>query len=486
VDELAAAELGDGALKVLGLDMRTRKALRKLLLRFGSGGWLAPGVAHPRGAGTLAAAVECGVARVEANKLDAPGVLAKFARRAAAAPLLVSGVGLAWPARAHWRRDELLARYGGARLRVGAPSDTSLFGATSRAGYADRTMTLREYVEGFAGRAAPRAESLFAFDRDEVLPNEPAMRADFEAPVFVEALIGSQGAPMGSKEWNMLSLGDAGEGIPLHDHGASWLATVYGYKDWWLYEPGSLDPADRLAADPFAPVASWAALAQVRERRLLGPDVRPASAFGSWISTGMHGPMIVHRSDLTPFSLAQRRPGLRCVTGPGDMLFVPAGWAHATLNLSPVIGVGGQITWDFGSRMRISQDALQKQDGDYFAHKAIGLSMRKWVLDRGGETELARALTHLGRAVELLPRDLFARKSLVEVLLHAGRLPEARAALAELVALADALRGEAADGSIARLYVELAELYSSTPLADQARFRRGRQGHFQIFARQPL
>ena len=46
---------------------------------------------------------------------------------------------------------------------------------------------------------------------------------------------------------------------------------------------------------------------------------------------------------------------LHCVQRAGEAMWLPAGWAHATRNLAPSIGVGGQAIWSAEAR-RASTD----------------------------------------------------------------------------------------------------------------------------------
>ena len=302
LDSLERAGDG-GALKALGLSMRSRKALQKALNRVAMGGWAAAGTAGLRAAGTGQAA-ECAVQQVDGSKMNRHTAM-KYKRLGR--PLVVRGVGFEWPARDKWRRQQFVEAYGGARVRVAPAADLSLFGATSRTGYADRSMTIRDYVGGF-GSGGPRNESLFVFDRDKILKENPALMADFETPDFVSTLMHGE-LTGGTDDWNMISLGPAGEGVPFHNHGDSWLTTVYGRKRWFLYAPGTFDPADRAATSPFEPVLKWS------QSVYAGLAVAP----------------------------------IECVTGPGDLMFLPEGWIHSTLNLEPTIGVGGQKGWGFQS-----------------------------------------------------------------------------------------------------------------------------------------
>ena len=56
--------------------------------------------------------------------------------------------------------------------------------------------------------------------------------------------------------WSVLSLGGAGSGLPLHEHGATWLALARGRKRWAAFPPGTTPPLS-----PCAPLSPFRFLA---------------------------------------------------------------------------------------------------------------------------------------------------------------------------------------------------------------------------------
>ena len=100
-----------------------------------------------------------------------------------------------------------------------------------------------------------------------------------------------------------LALGGAGAGNPsgvLGDH--SFDVLVHGRREWAVVPPATAE----FTKQPFGP---W-----VDGRRSAGREVR------------------------------------RCVQEPGDVIFVPAGWGSANLNLAESVGYGFDFEWRWGAR----------------------------------------------------------------------------------------------------------------------------------------
>jgi len=99
-------------------------------------------------------------------------------------------------------------------------------------------------------------------------------------------------------------LGESGSGVPFHVHGDGWSECLHGSKRWFLYESG-VEPV----FDAEMATAEWA--------EQVYPTLRP-------------------REDLAgnppSDSLAEVRP-LECTIVPGEALYFPPNWYHATLNV---------------------------------------------------------------------------------------------------------------------------------------------------------
>ena len=99
-----------------------------------------------------------------------------------------------------------------------------------------------------------------------------------------------------------------------------------GFCHWWLqYDAGSFDALDRLNTSPIVSVAHWYSIA---------------------------------------FPAFKSKP-LECVQHGGDVIFIPAGWIHSTLNIGETIGVGGQIEWTPQARDQYGRLALKRNPDDF-------------------------------------------------------------------------------------------------------------------------
>ena len=102
----------------------------------------------------------------------------------------------------------------------------------------------------------------------------------------------------------VLSTGPGGNGVAFHKHGTAWLALQEGRKRWWLYPPCG-PPSEAYDAVALCPAAK---LAEVVSK--LPPEQRP----------------------------------LEIVQEPGDCVFVPALWWHATYDEEATLGIGSQFS----------------------------------------------------------------------------------------------------------------------------------------------
>ena len=102
----------------------------------------------------------------------------------------------------------------------------------------------------------------------------------------------------------VLSTGPGGNGVAFHKHGTAWLALQQGQKRWWLYPPRG------------PPTTAYDAVALCPAAEL--PEVVSQLPFED-----------------RPIEIIQR---------PGDVVFVPALWWHATFDDEATLGVGSQFS----------------------------------------------------------------------------------------------------------------------------------------------
>lgn len=236
-------------------------------------------------------------------------------------PVLFSGQLTAGePIWANWRRKDLVARYGDLELRSGEvlhhPRDQ--FGIDPRERSRAGLTTLRAWVEAYAsggiGSACDAgsdqgtcsisggggAEAWMALN-DEASSSLPAganLREDLHKPKVLQMCESNDGR----EEELKFSIGVAGSGAPIHAHNASWNVLLFGRKRWYFVPP-SINASEPGVLTKNLP-------------GLLG-SVQPTA---QWVAE--HAPSL--RSKGLLFEVTQF---------PGEVVFVPHDWHHATLNL---------------------------------------------------------------------------------------------------------------------------------------------------------
>lgn len=101
-----------------------------------------------------------------------------------------------------------------------------------------------------------------------------------------------------------LSFGDAGSGTPMHSHSAAYNYLLFGKKHWYLTPPPNVKRREGAGVQH---VQAW----------LQDPD-----AYAAYKTENV----------LT-----------ECIQRPGELLFIPAGWGHATLNKKPTLAVANEF-----------------------------------------------------------------------------------------------------------------------------------------------
>ena len=104
-------------------------------------------------------------------------------------------------------------------------------------------------------------------------------------------------------------------GLPFHHHGETWLGLVHGMKRWFLYPPGASAPQSiERTHNPLITVLDWFYTVYPKMGHLDPPPIN---------------------GDI-PVAQGRGHEGYRpleCVQMPGDIMYVPSGWSHQTLNI---------------------------------------------------------------------------------------------------------------------------------------------------------
>ncbi|HRI63645.1 MAG TPA: hypothetical protein PK156_05390 [Polyangium sp.] len=160
--------------------------------------------------------------------------------------------------------------------------------------------TYAQFFQG-TGQEKPLAESTYTFTRRTYDPNERAFIEDFDFPnpYFIEADI----------ERHIVYAGPAKAGALPHAHGDALNFLVSGTKRWILFDASPDAPGQPLADhywQTYGEGATWETWYAAEYEKL-----RAAK-------------------DVTLFEFEQHA---------GDLVYVPAKFAHTVVNLSPVLGI---------------------------------------------------------------------------------------------------------------------------------------------------
>lgn len=275
-------------------------------------------------------------------------------------PVIIKGLvkELKWPAReeGRWSRSTLLTKYGDRPVNV-APGA----GIVYAGGGQTRSQTFGEFLEGL--RTHKKEESQdpsganFIFDVKFMRKNLE-LEKDFKTPPHFEGFDNAATLEQGNA-WHMLSLGPSRSGLPFHVHGETWLGLVYGSKRWFIYPPGKGPHHTELES------AGWHPLLGVLEwfQNIL-PRLTEISN-----NKKTHGIETAHEKNFGSGSL------LQCVQAPGDVVYLPANWKHATLNIGEAIGVGGQRAYSMEEREVDCRHVLHESPDDVEALHGLALAL---------------------------------------------------------------------------------------------------------------
>jgi len=206
----------------------------------------------------------------------------------------------------------LAANFGTSRVKVFSPAQAALLSAQGA-----RMQPLKRVLEH-----VQRAESQqvwYAFDKD-FFASPLAKKLTPRIPPDMAMTNAEQ----------MLAVGGENSGTQFHSHGPAFFTLLEGHKRWFLHKPGEFPNAS--ARTLHRPVVSWA-------------------------------------KQVLPF-LGDQAP-LQCVQQPGDTIFVPDSWAHATDNVDYTLGVAWQRTMAAVGICKFGRDYMcLQQDFTSVEHRA--------------------------------------------------------------------------------------------------------------------
>lgn len=183
------------------------------------------------------------------------------------------------------------------------------------------------------------------------------------------------------------TLGTNGSGTPVHQHGLAWSLQLYGQKHWIMFPPEEVPTPS--FPETLLPVSVWA---------------------------------------------ARQTKGIHHVTTPGELLIIPSGFFHATLNIMEGVSISGQeihpsetaqkalakgdealSKYDYPSAIQYYKIATSKRPRASNCWNSLGLTF-------GMSGRYATSIITLLEAVRLSPFYIQALENLATALFRA-RLP---------------------------------------------------------------
>ncbi|KAM4698189.1 jmjC domain-containing protein 8 [Rhinophrynus dorsalis] len=189
-------------------------------------------------------------------------------------PVIIQGITDNSEFRSLCSKQHLLQEYGERQVRLSTANTYS---------YEKVDVPFREYVEHLLkpqDRDSLGCDTLYFFG-DNNFTEWGSLFQKYTPPPF--KIPGTSGA-------YSFGIAGSGTGVPFHWHGPGYSEVIYGRKRWFLYPPEKT------------------------------PEFNPNRTTLSWVM------------DVYPFLPQQDRP-LECTIRPGEVLYFPDRWWHATLNL---------------------------------------------------------------------------------------------------------------------------------------------------------
>jgi hypothetical protein len=313
-------------------------------------------------------AAPCTIARVPVAELSAEEFLTLHRHRH---PLLLSGMTDGWRARARWSWEFLTSAASNASGAVNVGTGASLAASGMASARPTLSRFVQQHVKGDPEEGEEPGNPPYIFDGSFFVGRED-LQADYRVPL--------EYFPFQATQENITFYGgNAGTGLGFHKHGETINALVRGRKRWLIYRPESLSLA-------------------------MGMDASLSGA--QWLQ------------HVYPTLPAEARPEHECVQEAGEILYIPAFYHHATVNLEDSLGLatrqatGGRLHSDAAAANSladsISAVTLQTTracggDGNSNSGGGGGNTGTGGAECAAAQTALAALLVGAGRAKEAMP-----------------------------------------------------------------------------------
>ena len=223
-----------------------------------------------------------------------------------------------WPRTERWTKRHLWERYG-SRAVDSFDSDTHDVTYTD---WVPRKLFEFLQAEVCTEKVLSYAEQMhqeYIFDRDGLLAAVPELLSDYSHPSVLESHFN---ASIHERFSRYFLVGSSMSGINYHSHTDAYNGLVRGRKRWLVYDHHKMRKP---------PQRSLGTLRWVRE--------------------------------VLPSMPVEQRPQ-QCMQNEGDLVYVPEGWWHGTLNLGETIGVSGQFLPLIGKWKQLAVGAVVAQRWD--------------------------------------------------------------------------------------------------------------------------
>lgn len=191
--------------------------------------------------------------------------------------------------RAACSREALLTQYGDMEVVLSTANTYS---------YDKRRLPLRRYVEEHVVRQQDERsgrETLYWFGDHNYSALAPLLEL-YQQPHLL---------PTSASVALSFGVAGTGSGVPFHVHGPGWSEALVGRKRWLLYPPARKPPFD------------------------------PDESSLAWVRRWLRGDAVI----------AAHGPPLDCTLQPGEALYFPSAWWHATLNVDEAVFMSSFVNY---------------------------------------------------------------------------------------------------------------------------------------------
>ncbi|KAL5013202.1 hypothetical protein ScPMuIL_007472 [Solemya velum] len=188
-----------------------------------------------------------------------------------------------WTAPEKWQKDNFVKEFSGWSMRSGNSLDITRTG-----GIGNIKTSFGQFLEHMMNETDSIGDTYYIFDGYFFLETS-AFKA-LRPPLYLQIKFGSDAG--------IFMLGGPGSGVAFHSHGDGWNAVVYGKKRWFIYPREKTPPG----------------------------GVPAGYSQKDWIRK------------IYPTLSDDEKP-LECIQEAGDILYLPEGFYHATINLADTLGI---------------------------------------------------------------------------------------------------------------------------------------------------